>query len=64
LLGDKGGVNSAIVMACAESVVTNHDINLLTIIGGYIIIVKDWDKVLLNRMGFVNCTSTLAKVSL
>ena len=39
-------VNTAIVMACAEGVVTNHDSNLLVSNGGCITIIpiKDWAK--------------------
>ena len=64
-LRDKGGViNTAIVMACAEGVITNHDSNLLASNGGYITITKDWAKSLLSRMGFVKRhASTSAKVS-
>ena len=62
---DKGGViNTAIVMACAEGVITNHDSNLLASNGGYITITKDWAKSLLSRMEFVKRhASTSAKVS-
>ena len=64
-LRDKGGVvNTAIVMACAEGVITNHDSNLLANNGGYITITKDWAKALLSRMGFVKRrASTSAKIS-
>ena len=59
-------VNAAIVMACAEGVITNHDSNLLANNGGYIMITKGWAKALLIRsiMGFVKRrASTSAKMS-
>ena len=65
MLRGKGGVvNTALVMACAEGFITNHDSNLLTSNGGYITITKDWAKSLLHRMGFVKRrASTSAKVT-
>jgi len=46
-------VNTAIVMACAETVVMHHDSNLLAINGGHITMSKDWEKSLLCRMGYI-----------
>ena len=54
-----GVVNTAIVMAAAEGVVSARDAGLLVGHGGHIDITKTWAKSLLRRMGYVNrkCSS-------
>ena len=57
-------INTAIVMACAEGVVKNHDSNLLESNGGHICLTKYWARYLMERMGYVKRrASTKAKVS-
>ena len=57
------GVNTAIVMACAEGVAMHYDSNLVSINGGHMTITKDWAKSLLFRMGYVKRrVSTSAKL--
>ena len=65
MLRDKGGVvNTALVMACAEGFVINHDSKLLTANGGYISNTKDRAKSKLHRMGFVKRrASTSARIT-
>ena len=56
-------INTAVVMGCAEGIVSHHDSNLLAGNGGHITISKDWAKSLLHRMGYVKRReSTSAKV--
>ena len=64
MLRDKGGVvNTALVMACAEGFVINHNSKLLTANGGYISNTKDWAKSKLHRMGFERRASTSARIT-
>ena len=64
-LRDRGGVvNTAIVLACAEGIVKNHDSNLLAANGGHLVLTSNWGKSLLRRMGFVKRrVSTTAKIT-
>ena len=64
-LWDKGAVvNTAIVQACAEGIVKNHDKRLLASNGGHIVLTRDWAKSLLCRLGFVKrWGSTAAKIT-
>ena len=56
-------INTAVVMGCAEGIVSYHDSNLLAENGGHITINKDWAKSLLHRMGYVKRkVSTSVKV--
>ena len=57
-------VNNAIVIACAEGIVKNHNSSLLASNGGHIALTKSWGKRLLSRMGFVKRKATTkAKVT-
>ena len=57
-------VNTAIALACAEGIVRSADSNLLAANGGQILIIKDWAKSMLHRMGFMKRrASTKAKVT-
>ena len=57
-------INTAIVIATAEGIITSMDGNLLACNGGGISLTKDWAKSLLHRMGMVKRrASTKAKVS-
>lgn len=62
---DKGAVvNMAIVQACAEDIVKNHDKCLLASNSGHIVLTRDWAKSLLCRLGFVKRQgSTAAKIT-
>ena len=44
-------INTAVVMGCAEGIVSHNGSNLLAENGGHITINKDWAKLLLHRMG-------------
>ena len=48
-----GVINTAIVMAAAEGIVSAHDVAKLSSRGGHIHITKTWAQSLLNRMGYV-----------
>ena len=60
-----GVVNTLVVMAVAEGIVSHRDVSKLSSHGGHIEIKKSWAKSLLQRMGFVKrkC-STSGKISL
>ena len=56
-------INSAIVMACAEGIVENHDSNMLHSNGGHVKFTKYWAQDFLNRIGYVKRrVSTKTKV--
>ena len=59
-------INSAVVMAAAEGIVSAQDITKLVEHRGHINITKSWAKSLLNRMGFVKrkCSTSVGKISL
>ena len=46
-------INTSVLMAAAEGIVTHHDANLLAKNGGSIVISKHWARALLTRMNFV-----------
>ena len=46
-------INSAIVIACAEGIVENHDSNMLHSNGGHVKFTKYWAQDFLNRIGYV-----------
>ena len=48
-----GVINTTIVMAAAEGIVSARDVSKLTSHGGHIHITKTWAQSLLNRMGYV-----------
>ena len=57
-------INTSVLMAAAEGIVTHHDANLLAKNGGSIVISKNWTRALLTKMNFVKQRgNTKAKVS-
>ena len=56
-------VNTVVVRAAAEGVISARDITKLASHGGHINITKGWAMSLLNRMGYVKCkASTSGKI--
>ena len=57
-------VNTAITLACAQSIVLSEDPGLLDINGGHILLTKHWAKNFLHRIGFAKRKGpTKAKVT-
>ena len=58
-----GVINTVVVMAAAEGIISARDISKLSSHGGHIVITKSWARSLLNRMGYVKrkC-STFGKI--
>ena len=57
-------INSTIVIAVAQGIVSHYDSNMLEQNGGHITLSKTWAKYLLHRMGFTKRrASTKAKLS-
>ena len=57
-------VNTAIVIACGDTIVRSKDANLLAINGGSITLCKDWAKYIFKHMGWVKRrASSKAKVT-
>ena len=58
-----GVVNTVVVRAAAEGIISARDITKLTSHGGHINITKSWAISLLNRKGYVKCkASTSGKI--